>query len=184
MLLSGCGGGQPADGDGAAAVEEYPDTIYARVTEQRLSAFGAVDSVSLARAVLVRCPGGTGEQRAGSIGREGGTIVLPKAGHELIIPAEAVDRTYQFILRDVPAGDHLVVTAVPDGIRFAVPALLVINFQRCTDVPDPSRLLVVRINPKGQPGDDLGGTVADRKISARLGHLSAYGLAVPLEDSP
>lgn len=185
VLSAACGSQEPragVQGEGAA-VEEYPGTVYARVTGLRMAEFPGADTAFLAPVTLVPCAGGTGEQRAATIGREGGRIVLSRAGHELIIPAEAVDRSYQFILRDVPAGDHLVVSATPHGIRFNVPALLVLNLERCSPAPDTSRLMVVRVNDKGHPADDLGGTISENKISARLGHLSAYALSVPRDES-
>jgi hypothetical protein len=124
------------------------------------------------------CPGGnpTATVRA-VIGPAGGTLTHPN-GHALVVPPEAVPSNQTFVLHE-PVSTHVqVVATVDEDVQFRVPISLTISYARClTEVP-ADRLLMFRVNPRGEhdplPGSVIGATSFR---SDSLFRLSAYALA-------
>jgi hypothetical protein len=123
------------------------------------------------------CPGGnpTATVRA-VIGPAGGTLIHP-SGHSLVIPPEAVAANHTFVIHE-PVSTHLqVIATVTDNVQFRAPVGLTISFGRCVGGVPADRLLMFRVNQRGEH-DPLPGSVVGTNTfrSDSLFRLSAYAL--------
>lgn len=132
------------------------------------------------------------ESVSATIGPDGGQLTL--LGHTLAVPHGAVLEPTQFTLTVLPTGYVEVdltatVGTLLDGVQdvgsqgFRKPVSLSLTYSRATNVPDPSRLLIV--HAKGAAGYDelvpVPSRVDTKKevVKAELEHFSRYMLAHP-----
>lgn len=124
------------------------------------------------------------------IGLGGGSLSL--FGHRLEVPAGAVLQPTVFTVAVLPTGSvEVYLTAIntgllgrvlnvgADGFRRPVPVTL--SYARSTNVPDPSRLVVLRMNGRNGLPEPLPSRVdrVARTVTADLDHFSRYAVAFP-----
>lgn len=121
------------------------------------------------------------------IGSDGGVLSL--LGHVLDVPAGAVSETTLFSMTVLQNGYVEVdLTATPrsllyrlffwrrvEAVEFDVPVELSLSYARATNVTDPSRLKIMRVNPDGRH-EILPSTVdpVTKTVTAELDHFSRY----------
>jgi hypothetical protein len=121
------------------------------------------------------------------LGSEGGLLSL--LGHVLNVPEGAVSQPTLFSMTAIQSG-HIEVelTATPQSllrrllfwrsvpeVHFNVPVELSLSYARATNVTDPSRLRIMRINPDGR--HEILPSVVDpvtKTVTAELDHFSRY----------
>jgi hypothetical protein len=121
------------------------------------------------------------------LGSEGGILSL--LGHILNVPAGAVSEPTLFSMTAIQSG-HIEVelTATPKSllrrllfwrpvaeVQFEVPVALSLSYARATNVTDPSRLRIMRVNPDGN--HEILPSVVDtvnKTVTAQLDHFSRY----------
>ena len=120
------------------------------------------------------------------IGLLGGTISV--ANHSVTVPFGAVTLPTLFTLTyagngyvevDATATITDLLGRILDvgGLGFKKPVTMTLSYARATNVTDPSRLKIVRLNPNGQH-EVMPSTVNTWKktVSAQLDHFSRYAL--------
>ena len=121
------------------------------------------------------------------IGIDGGVLAL--LDHVLTVPAGAVTEPTIFSMTVLQNGYvEVELTAVPksllsslffwrkiEEVKFAKPVELTLSYARATNVEDPSRLRIMRVNPDGNH-EILPSTIDLEKktVSAELDHFSRY----------
>lgn len=120
------------------------------------------------------------------IGPEGGLIEL--AGHSILVPPGAIDRPAFFSLVALPTGyvevELLAFTRALLGIidvgsrGFDKPVDLTLSYARATNVRDPDKLFILRLN-LFRPHERMPSTVdkGSRTVTAQLDHFSRYCMA-------
>jgi hypothetical protein len=127
---------------------------------------------------------------SGLLGTVGGTLEV--LGHSIFVPEGAVSRRTLFTIFALPGG--YVEVDLNAGIRgilgilfdvggrgFDEPVTVTLSYERSTNVPDPSKLVVLRLNGLfGQP-EEIPTTVdpVNKTVSAKLDHFSRYAIAFP-----
>lgn len=119
------------------------------------------------------------------VGLLGGEITV--AGHKLTVPAGAVSTPTLFTVRAMNNGYiELELNAVVDGLLgivnvgesgFKKPVTVTMTYARATNVTDPQRLKVMRLNNNGRH-EILPTTVSANglTVSAKLDHFSRYAM--------
>lgn len=121
------------------------------------------------------------------LGTDGG--VLSILGHVLNVPAGAVTEPTLFSMTVLQNGYiEVELTATPQSllrrlmfwksppeVQFNVPVDLSLSYARATNVTDPSRLKIMRVNPDGKH-EILESTVdtVKKTVTAKLDHFSRY----------
>jgi hypothetical protein len=122
---------------------------------------------------LVVCKTKTSASVSQRIGAKGGMLTLN--GHTLVIPPYALSSTVKITLSQ-QRGINSQVDLQPEGLQFAIPASLTLDYSGCT-IP-PSSALVAYLNPNGTvealPSLDLRDLL---KVTAPLQHFSQYAVA-------
>lgn len=107
------------------------------------------------------------------IGSKGGMLTLN--GHVLVIPPYALSSPVRITLTQ-EKGINSQVDLQPEGLQFAIPASLTLDYSECT-IP-PSAAFVAYLNPNGTveplPSLDLRDLL---KVTAPLAHFSQYAVA-------
>jgi len=122
---------------------------------------------------LVICKTKTSASVSKSIGSKGGMLTLN--GHTLVIPPKALSSQVTITLSQMK-GINSQVDLQPEGLQFAVPASLTLDYSDCT-IP-PSAAFVAYLNPNGAiealPSIDMPSIL---KVTAPLAHFSQYAVA-------
>jgi len=130
-------------------------------------------SVSSGNPDLVICKTKRSTSVSQRIGSKGGMLTLN--GHTLVIPPYALSSTVTITLSQ-EKGINSEVDLQPQGLQFAVPASLTLDYSDCT-IP-PSAAFVAYLNPNGTaeplPSEDLRDLL---KVTAPLAHFSQYAVA-------
>jgi hypothetical protein len=134
----------------------------------------AVASSSLApkaAAAALPCAPREAQSTSAVIGPDGGTLEV--GGHRLIVPAGALAKP-TLITGTVPADTTATIVFAPAGLKFKVPATLVMSVLRCeSTVTDPH---IRYIDKEGRSLEQLP-ALYDRKrreVTAPLFHFSGY----------
>lgn len=113
---------------------------------------------------------------AALIGPEGGTIKI--GPHELRVPAGALDHDV-VISAVAPVSTLLEVQLQPEGLHFATPARLKLNYSQCVEPPSWVRLFMVYLSDDGRILEITSSR--DRKglktVVGYLEHFSRYAVA-------
>ena len=121
------------------------------------------------------------------LGSDGGILTL--LGHILNVPAGAVSEPTLFSMTAIQNGYiEVELTATPksllrslffwrkvEDVQFNVPVGLSLSYARATNVTDPSRLKIMRVNPDGR--HEILPSVVDtvnKTVTAELDHFSRY----------
>lgn len=121
------------------------------------------------------------------LGSDGGVLTL--LGHILDVPAGAVSEPTLFSMTVIQNGYvEVELTATPksllnslffwrqaEEVQFKVPVELSLSYARATNVTDPSRLKIMRVNPDGN--HEILPSVVDpvsKTVTAELDHFSRY----------
>ena len=121
------------------------------------------------------------------LGSDGGILTL--LGHILNVPAGAVSEPTIFSMTVIQNGYiEVELTATPksllstlffwrkvEEVQFDVPVGLSLSYARATNVTDPSRLKIMRVNPDGK--HEILPSVVDtvnKTVTAELDHFSRY----------
>lgn len=121
------------------------------------------------------------------LGSDGGILTL--LGHILNVPAGAVSEPTLFSMTVIQNGYvEVELTATPksllnslffwrkvEEVQFNVPVGLSLSYARATNVTDPSRLKIMRVNPDGR--HEILPSVVDpvkKTVTAELDHFSRY----------
>jgi hypothetical protein len=121
------------------------------------------------------------------LGSDGGILTL--LGHILDVPAGAVSEPTIFSMTVIQNGyDEVELTATPksllnslffwrkvEEVQFNVPVELSLSYAKATNVTDPSRLKIMRVNPDGR--HEILPSVVDTvnmTVTAELDHFSRY----------
>lgn len=121
------------------------------------------------------------------LGSDGGILTL--LGHILNVPAGAVSEPTLFSMTVIQNGYvEVELTATPksllrslffwrkaEEVQFNVPVGLSLSYARATNVTDPSRLKIMRVNPDGN--HEILPSVVDtvnKTVTAELDHFSRY----------
>lgn len=121
------------------------------------------------------------------LGSDGGILTL--LGHILNVPAGAVSEPTIFSMTVIQNGYvEVELTATPksllstlffwrkvEEVQFDVPVGLSLSYARATNVTDPSRLKIMRVNPDGR--HEILPSVVDtvnKTVTAELDHFSRY----------
>ena len=121
------------------------------------------------------------------LGSDGGILAL--LGHILNVPAGAVSEPTLFSMTVIQNGYvEVELTATPksllntlffwrkvEEVQFNVPVGLSLSYARATNVTDPSRLKIMRVNPDGR--HEILPSVVDtvnKTVTAELDHFSRY----------
>jgi hypothetical protein len=122
---------------------------------------------------LVVCKTKTSASVSQRIGSQGGVLTLN--GHTLVIPPKALSSKVTITLSQ-EKGINSLVDLQPEGLQFAIPASLTLDYSDCT-IP-PSAAVVGYLNPNGTieplPSLDLRDLL---KVTAPLAHFSQYAVA-------
>jgi hypothetical protein len=121
------------------------------------------------------------------LGTDGGLLSI--LGHILNVPAGAVSEPTLFSMTVLQNGyveveltatpqsllRRLLFWRAPPEVQFAVPVDLSLSYARATNVTDPSRLKIMRVNPDGRH-EILPSTVdtVKKTVTAKLDHFSRY----------
>ena len=166
-------GAATAAADSAAPPSRGPDTAWVQVPEDRLAEFPAARAVQLAPAVLLPCPGATGESVTDVLSTAGGSLRLPAAGHSITLAEGTLGDPTAFTLRELPGTGHLVFDVGPD-VPLGLPAILKLNLARCGNPADS--LMVLRL-VDGAPAEDVGGQRTDSILSVPVSSLGRFAVA-------
>lgn len=121
------------------------------------------------------------------LGTDGGVLTI--LNHVLTVPQGAVTEPTIFSMSVIQAGYvEVELTAVPksllqslffwrkiEEVSFEVPVELTLSYARATNVTDPSRLKIMRVNPDGN--HEILPSVVDpvkQTVTAELDHFSRY----------
>jgi len=110
------------------------------------------------------------------IGPEGGSIHL--GAHELVIPRGALDREI-IISGTAPVSNIVEVDLQPEGLQFATPAELKLDYSHCVQPPAWAQVVVVYLGDNEQilnvqVSRDKKGI---KEVDADLNHFSRYAVA-------
>jgi hypothetical protein len=149
-----------------------------------------VKGYTLVQAPLLPAPGDLSISGLISVG--GGQLSL--LGHTINVPAGAVDRPTLFALTVLPTGyiEVNLVASVTDllgglldvgGQGFLKPVPVTLSYDRATNVVDPSRLTILRVNSLlGYGRYEVMPSRIDRSsrtVTTELDHFSRYVIAMP-----
>jgi hypothetical protein len=130
-------------------------------------------SVSSGNPDLVVCKTKTSASVSQRIGAKGGMLTLN--GHTLVIPPYALSSTVRITLSQ-EKGINSLVDLQPEGLQFAIPASLTLDYTDCTH--PPTAVFVGYLNPNGAieplPSIDMPSIL---KVTAPLAHFSQYAVA-------
>jgi hypothetical protein len=126
----------------------------------------------------------------GLLGTVGGTLDV--LGHSIFVPKGAVSKPTLFTVFALPGG--YVEVDLRAGLRgilgilidiggrgFNEPVTVTLSYERSTNIPDPSKLVVLRLNGLFGEPEVIPTTVdpVNKTVSAKLDHFSRYAIAFP-----
>jgi hypothetical protein len=154
-----------------AGVSACADTPVVPKAPPRPDGLVASSLLQSARPGPLPCTKRESETKSVVIGPEGGTLHV--GGHRLVVPAGALSKP-TLITGTVPAGTTATIVFAPEGLKFKIPATLVMSVSGCeSTITDPH---IRYIDDEGRSLEQLP-TVYDRKrreLTAPLFHFSGY----------
>jgi len=162
---------------GVAAPEEpTPSALLGLPVGEVLGGtLATVDRLLKAVLNILVCPLEGSVTRSASIGPAGGTLKVGR--HTLVVPRGALSRTVTITGRT--SGDRTAsVLFQPQGLQFAVPAHVRLDYGPCANIPNPKKVLYVSDDGKTflsvlRSIDDPRAEVVDGEID----HFSRYAVA-------